>query len=1180
MTVSSSLTKELKKLVLELENDLRVRVEDQQSVLEKWKAAHEEALKQELTGNAWQAWRDDRITQVAVAWVLTTVFVRFCEDNHLIDGVWFAGVGERGREATENADAFFRANPTLTDRDWVLNAVQKLRSVPATRDLVGDHSPLHLASPSGDAAGRLIAFWRQTDDDGHLVWDFTDEELSTRFLGDLYQDLSDHAKKTFALLQTPEFVEEFILDQTMEPALAERPLEGFKIIDPTCGSGHFLLGAFARLEQRWAAADPELSGTERAQKALDSVGGVDINPAAVAIARFRLIVAALKTSRLTSLEQAPHFDLNLAAGDSLIWGRDQAMFNDELDGAGLFQERGDEANLLRRLLQPGTYDAVVGNPPYITVKDKKLNKRYRDLYSTCKGKYALSVPFMERFFDLAKHDKVGAPGWVGQITSNSFMKREFGTKLVEEFFPRKDLRLIVDTSGAYIPGHGTPTVIVVGRPTRPSSGVVRAVLGKRGEPGQPEDAAQGLVWTSISENVQLSDFENEFISVTDVERDSMSVHPWSLAGGAAPAASAVLGDAAVGKLSSEVFRIGVFGVLGADDAFMSTDQTVRRKSLEVEAVKPLVTGDLVRDFGVQDVIPVWFPYDREHEPLPISEYPEWARFLWRVRTELGNRATFGGGTYFSEGRHFTAWHQLPKDKGASPLTITFAFVATHNHFVLDRGGKVFNRSAPVVKLPEGATEDEHLQLLGALNSSTACFWLKQNSHNKGSTVDSKGARQTLAPWEDFYEFTGTTLKDFPLPSGLPLDHSRRLDSLARELARVSPANVVSSALPTQDGLDRAYERYSQIRELMIAEQEELDWECYRLYGLTHEDFTYGGQVPRMKLGERAFEIQMARNLGHRDEIAVWLHRHGATLRTEWPQDWPKDFKDLAYRRHVEIQENKLVGLLERPEYKRRWVAEPWEKQVERALRPWLLDRLEDRKYWFDASGRPAIRSVAQVADIAERDTDLRGVLELWTGRKDATVTEMLTKLLAPEGVPFLAAYRLKDSGLRKYTSWLETWDLQRREDAGENVGQVPVPPKYATADFRKVTYWSHRGKLDVPKERFISYPGGSRSTDSTEALGWAGWDHAQQALALAALIGERESDGWGNDALVPLIAGLAELEPWVRQWHNEDDATYGVNLADLITEQLRERCAQVGMSVADLQAWRPPAATRGRKAKR
>ena len=74
----------------------------------------------------------------------------------------------------------------------------------------------------------------------------------------------------------------------------------------------------------------------------------------------------------------------------------------------------------------------------------------------------------------------------------------------------------------------------------------------------------------------------------------------------------------------------------------------------------------------------------------------------------------------------------------TPLSIVFAFVATHNHFVLDRGGKVFNRSAPVIKLPVGASEDDHLGLVGVLNSSAACFWLKQVSHDEGWLMASGG----------------------------------------------------------------------------------------------------------------------------------------------------------------------------------------------------------------------------------------------------------------------------------------------------------------------------------------------------------------------------------------------------------------------------------------------------------
>ena len=71
---------------------------------------------------------------------------------------------------------------------------------------------------------------------------------------------------------------------------------------------------------------------------------------------------------------------------------------------------------------------MVGNPPYITVKDKAVNQLYRARYSTCHMKYAMGVPFVERLFELAIRDN--SARYFGQITSNSFMKREFGKKLM------------------------------------------------------------------------------------------------------------------------------------------------------------------------------------------------------------------------------------------------------------------------------------------------------------------------------------------------------------------------------------------------------------------------------------------------------------------------------------------------------------------------------------------------------------------------------------------------------------------------------------------------------------------------------------------------------------------------------------------------------------------------------
>src|SRR5262249_50343659 len=158
------------------------------------------------------------------------------------------------------------------------------------------------------------------------------------------------------------------------------------------------------------------------------------------------------------------------------------------------------------------YDVVVGNPPYITPKDKSLNQTYRQKYAeVCKGTYAMTVPFMKLFFDLAKDGE--RPGWTGMITSNSFMKREFGSKLVEDFLAHKDLGLVTATSGAYIPGHGTPTVIIVGRNRGLIDSTVRAVLSVRGEPGRPDDPAKGIVWTDITEHIDQPGWDDGWITV-------------------------------------------------------------------------------------------------------------------------------------------------------------------------------------------------------------------------------------------------------------------------------------------------------------------------------------------------------------------------------------------------------------------------------------------------------------------------------------------------------------------------------------------------------------------------------------------------------------------------------------------------------------------------------------------
>src|SRR5262249_60159912 len=134
-----------------------------------------------------------------------------------------------------------------------------------------------------------------------------------------------------------------------------------------------------------------------------------------------------------------------------------------------------------------------------------------------------------------------------------------------------------------------------------------------------------------------------------------------------------------------------------------------------------------------------------------------------------------------------------------------------------------------------------------------------------------------------------------------------------------------------------------------------------------------------------------------------------------------------------------------PEYRRRRNAEPGEEQEQRALKTWLLDRLEDKPYW----PRIELQSTAHLADRASGDAEFMRVAALYRGRADFDLAALVAELVEGESVPFLPILRYKASGLRKREVWERTWDLQRQEDAGKDVGEIPVPPKYTTADFQK-----------------------------------------------------------------------------------------------------------------------------------
>jgi hypothetical protein len=1187
---SAPLLVDLKRELRALEADLRSRAEDESS---EWGARlreeHRKAQARERTGLAWIDWRDGEVSQAAVAWIIATVFIRFAEDNGLLAGAtrdgrpialpWIAAPGDGLDRAVENESAFYAASPTMTSRDWLQDAFRTLSDLPAGRTLVDPyHSAVWQAPISAMASDALLTFFRRTTPDGALVHDFSDPDFSTRFLGDLYQDLSDYAKKSFALLQTPIFVEEFILDQTLTPAIAEFGLTGLKVIDPACGSGHFLLGAFDRLTAAWAEAAPGVDKGERVQRALDSINGVDLNPFAIAIARFRLTVAAIKAAGIRTLTDAPAFRYHLAIGDSLLGGVTQHSTLDLGDGE-YFEYDTEDLRGYTGILANGQYHVVVANPPYIQPPDAKLRDQYRALYSTCHGKYALSVPFMELLFRLAKRsDGASGAGYVGQITSNSFMKREFGKKLIEQFLsgamaadgtrPQPvELSHIIDTSGAYIPGHGTPTVILVGRPRKQQSDTIRAVLGVRGEPSQPAVAADGLVWRDIVDHLDQPGYNGPYVSVANMPRATYAAFPWSLSGGGAGELKERIENAATIRLSDSVESIG-FAAITGDDEFFVRRRRVGPPAWESTPMRLFVEGDTVRDFAIGATAKAIFPY-------PVDEAKRSVRTYWPFRSNL--RAGLAFQQTREDRGEWWGTYILPNQRRLSAdFLITFAFVATHNHFVLDRGGKVFNRSAPVIKLPEGATEDDHYDLLGVLNSSTACFWLKQVSYPKGGDpVGGDGARVSTESWSDRYEFTGTKLEEFPLPLERERELARLIDVTARSRSAAMPSLVPTDADATK--LKDAQADWLRLGRELVALQEELDWRMYVAYGLADADLAPElRELVPIEPNERAFEIRLAReNVAGTTETA-WFARHGRRPLTEFPLHWPAWYRDLAERRIAAASSDPALRILEQSEYKRRWAGASWDALLADAVKLALLDLLETAELWHDSAGRPVVRSAAQLADELRRDERFRELLIIHNGSQDYDLTAEVAKLLAGEAVPGFAALRYKALGLEKFRAWERTWELQRAEDRGERV-TVTVPPKYAPTDFLKTSYWSARGKLDVPKERFIALPGSRLPDDATELYGWAGWDHGERGQAVARLANDLSRAAAPDEQIIPLVGVLLEIEPWLKQWHDDIDARSGVSPAAAVAGIITTLLARLGMGRDALESWRPVPTTRGRK---
>ncbi|MCY4538590.1 MAG: N-6 DNA methylase [Chloroflexi bacterium] len=272
-------------------------------------------------------------------------------------------------------------------------------------------------------------------------------------------------RKAGGVYYTPAYIVDYIVENTVgallkgaTPAEAEK----LRILDPACGSGSFLTGAYQYLldwHLDYYRARPKqyrnrvreivgegmiLTTAEKRRILLDNIYGVDLDQNAVEVSKLSLLLKMLEkendaTGRQTLMFSAggrilPDLSGNIKWGNSLIGsdfydGKQPALFTEEERLRIKFFDWHSEDGF-PAIIDAGGFDAVIGNPPYIRIQTMKETAPdtvpyYKKNYiAASKGNYDIYVLFIERGINL-----LNKQGKLGYIVPSKFFATDYGIAL-------------------------------------------------------------------------------------------------------------------------------------------------------------------------------------------------------------------------------------------------------------------------------------------------------------------------------------------------------------------------------------------------------------------------------------------------------------------------------------------------------------------------------------------------------------------------------------------------------------------------------------------------------------------------------------------------------------------------------------------------------------------------------
>lgn len=152
--------KALQGQVKNLVEDLRTQVAAKDDLRTELRQEYADARSAERIGVTFETWLEDVLDQAAVAWVLGCVFVRFCEDNRLVDKLWIGGPDDDAstERAMQAMQQYIITNPIHNDRHWLRQAFEHLQGLRATSKIFDKHNPVWRFDISAEASEALSDF--------------------------------------------------------------------------------------------------------------------------------------------------------------------------------------------------------------------------------------------------------------------------------------------------------------------------------------------------------------------------------------------------------------------------------------------------------------------------------------------------------------------------------------------------------------------------------------------------------------------------------------------------------------------------------------------------------------------------------------------------------------------------------------------------------------------------------------------------------------------------------------------------------------------------------------------------------------------------------------------------------------------------------------------------------------